>query len=104
MKAEYIYLLTGISSGFLKIHDAEYKDLKANGYLDEKNNLTDKAKNLVAALEACSEVYEESYEFKKEASQVVNDMKETFAGMFNSFRNNASGMLQNMADSIKVKK
>lgn len=103
MKIEYIYVITGIKSGNLKVHDANIKELRDTGYLDEKNNLTDKANGLITSLEACSEIYENSYEFRKDATKVVNDVKETFDGIFNSFRNNTSGLLQTMAEKIKVK-
>lgn len=111
MQTKYIFLLVGISlnsDGEFKFsqknaHPNEFKFLQGNGYLDTDNNLTEKAQNLLASLEACSEIYEDSYKFKKDATKVVDDVKKTFEGMFNSFRNNASGMFQTMADNLKVK-
>ncbi len=77
--------------------------LVKQGYMDKDNNLTDKSQSLLSSIQICSEIFEDSQAVKKEASQVIEDMKKTFEGMFNTFRNNASGMFQSMADNIKVK-
>jgi isopentenyl phosphate kinase len=83
------------------INDVDVKYLSDNGYLDATGGLTKKANDLLSAVEICSNLFEDSYVARQEASDVVNGVKKTFEGMFTAFRNNASNMFQSMADNIK---